>query len=227
MPLKWTNKSFVPSSGVMKPYPFSLLNHLTVPVAMLLPPFPASYHRPISILRCPAIVSRIVRKHNGVPGLAPGVQCIVDGRFLPDLLVVILSKVCCEPIGDRPEPGGFGFDRKVRGDICPMHDAPQELQRRVFQAVLQKDRLEAATPVHMTELDTLHIVRDGSGLTGDSHDLPRGHVEELRVGIDKPPDEPGAGDPVNVGVLSCNPPHAHLRLCVCLRNLTASFHDWL
>src|SRR3712207_486550 len=34
MPEKWTNASFPPSSGVMKPKPFSSLNHLTTPVAI-------------------------------------------------------------------------------------------------------------------------------------------------------------------------------------------------
>src|SRR3954466_5389277 len=34
MLLWWTKRSFEPSSGVMKPKPFSSLNHLTVPVAM-------------------------------------------------------------------------------------------------------------------------------------------------------------------------------------------------
>src|SRR5690348_3923375 len=34
MALKCTKRSLPPSSGVMKPYPFSALNHLTVPVAM-------------------------------------------------------------------------------------------------------------------------------------------------------------------------------------------------
>src|SRR5947209_1580846 len=37
MPLKWTNRSRPPSSGVMKPKPLSSLNHLTVPVAMYSP----------------------------------------------------------------------------------------------------------------------------------------------------------------------------------------------
>src|SRR3954470_5685454 len=32
MPVKWTNKSRPPSSGVMKPKPLSSENHLTVPV---------------------------------------------------------------------------------------------------------------------------------------------------------------------------------------------------
>src|SRR4051812_12344603 len=31
---KWTNASFPPSSGVMKPKPFSSLNHFTTPVAI-------------------------------------------------------------------------------------------------------------------------------------------------------------------------------------------------
>ena len=34
----WTNMSFPPSSGAMKPYPFVVLNHFTVPVAI--PVFP-------------------------------------------------------------------------------------------------------------------------------------------------------------------------------------------
>src|SRR5579884_359451 len=37
MPLKWTNRSRPPSSGVMNPNPLSSLNHFTVPVAMCLP----------------------------------------------------------------------------------------------------------------------------------------------------------------------------------------------
>src|SRR4051794_30734744 len=34
MPEKWTNRSRPPSAGVMKPYPLSSLNHLTVPIAI-------------------------------------------------------------------------------------------------------------------------------------------------------------------------------------------------
>src|SRR3954463_61138 len=34
----WTNRSLPDSSGVMKPKPLSLLNHLTVPVGMAIPP---------------------------------------------------------------------------------------------------------------------------------------------------------------------------------------------
>src|SRR3954452_17522517 len=35
MPVWWTKRSLPPSSGVTKPKPFSSLNHLTVPVAIL------------------------------------------------------------------------------------------------------------------------------------------------------------------------------------------------
>src|SRR5579875_1132425 len=34
MPVKWTNRSRPPSSGVMNPKPLSSLNHFTVPVAI-------------------------------------------------------------------------------------------------------------------------------------------------------------------------------------------------
>src|SRR5262245_25394302 len=43
MALKCTNTSSLPSSGVMKPKPFSELNHFTVPVATTIPP---SFRRP-------------------------------------------------------------------------------------------------------------------------------------------------------------------------------------
>src|SRR5206468_2473865 len=36
----WTNTSLPPSAGVMNPYPFASLNHLTVPVAIQTPPPP-------------------------------------------------------------------------------------------------------------------------------------------------------------------------------------------
>src|SRR3954451_19124300 len=36
IPVWWTKRSFPPSSGVMKPKPFSSLNHFTVPVAIVL-----------------------------------------------------------------------------------------------------------------------------------------------------------------------------------------------
>src|SRR5918998_2997898 len=35
--LWWTKRSFEPSSGVMKPKPFSSLNHFTLPVAIAVP----------------------------------------------------------------------------------------------------------------------------------------------------------------------------------------------
>src|SRR5947209_8058086 len=45
MPLKWTNRSRPPSSGVMKPKPLSSLNHFTVPVAIPSPSTPACLKR--------------------------------------------------------------------------------------------------------------------------------------------------------------------------------------
>src|SRR4051812_16915263 len=41
---KWTKTSALPSSGVMKPKPFSPLNHFTVPCAMFLSPHTVDHH---------------------------------------------------------------------------------------------------------------------------------------------------------------------------------------
>src|SRR6185312_1052759 len=45
MPVKWTNRSRPPSSGVMKPKPLSSLNHFTVPVAIYSPYAAIQAHR--------------------------------------------------------------------------------------------------------------------------------------------------------------------------------------
>src|SRR2546422_10396029 len=60
MPPWWTKRSFPPSSGVMKPYPLSSLNHLTIPVANALTSLPhheqagkAADRAPVLVLGCP------------------------------------------------------------------------------------------------------------------------------------------------------------------------------
>src|SRR3954451_2170600 len=74
MPLKWTNRSRPPSSGVMKPKPLSSLNHLTVPVPITdcprLAPSGRDLPRP-----CPGQPIR-TRRWNATPGSAS-----VEGGF--------------------------------------------------------------------------------------------------------------------------------------------------
>src|SRR4051794_3355085 len=63
IPEKWTNASFPPSSGVMKPKPFSSLNHFTTPVAMT-----ALLHVQACVRVLPALPSRIPPcRHRGGP----------------------------------------------------------------------------------------------------------------------------------------------------------------
>src|SRR3954452_16845395 len=61
IPEKWTKASFPPSSGVMKPKPFSSLNHLTTPVAI-------QHLLTAGSMRegcCPALPSRMLRPPHG------------------------------------------------------------------------------------------------------------------------------------------------------------------
>src|SRR5215213_3111834 len=96
MALKWTKRSFPPSSGVMNPKPLSALNHLTVPVANFL------FHLPRALLmngtkgtpapsdslrlrgECTAhhACARRLRLRRGRLAL-PGVACLHDCRCEP------------------------------------------------------------------------------------------------------------------------------------------------
>src|SRR5215218_10745594 len=98
MPEKWTNKSRPPSSGVMKPKPLSSENHLTVPEAMLMLPFPTSdgaLGAPVTTGRIrpvPTLTNlfRTRRKAQGTVGIGRssdlGLREVVRGRG--DLLAI-------------------------------------------------------------------------------------------------------------------------------------------
>jgi hypothetical protein len=52
-----------------------------------------------------------------------------------------------------------------------VHNQSEPIQRRVLQPVLQDDRLEAAPPIDVTQLDAAHVVWDCAIPFGD-----RGHI---------------------------------------------------
>jgi len=83
--------------------------------------------------------------------------------------------------------------------------------RGVPEAVLVQDALERTAPVYMAQFGAGNVVRDGSLSPRDGHDLIRRDEEELRIRVNKPPDEPGACNPVDLGVFPCDPFHGSLR----------------
>src|SRR5438128_436297 len=59
----------------------------------------------------------------------------------------------------------------------------------------------------MPELNALHVIRDGTLPFGDRHHLLGRHKQKLRARINEFPDQPRAGDPVDLHSFSRNPLH--------------------
>src|SRR6185436_18806752 len=77
MPVKWTNRSRPPSSGVMKPKPLSSENHLTVPVPTDTPTLlPQRGPEPRAALDDDRLVAG--PDVQNVPGLRVGVQALLN-----------------------------------------------------------------------------------------------------------------------------------------------------
>src|SRR6185295_5559700 len=80
---------------------------------------------------------------------------------------------------------------------------------------LFEDRLERAAALVMAELDALDVVRDGPfGRRDLVHALAR-HEQELGLRIDEFPDQPGAGDAIDLDALAGNPLHDALLSAGC------------
>src|SRR3954447_16394762 len=84
----WTNKSVPPSSGVMKPKPFSSENHFTVPYAMSVTSTALSAANAEELLRQLAGGTRCVVHRAGCPASSHGSSAeesatVNDGRSPP------------------------------------------------------------------------------------------------------------------------------------------------
>src|SRR5438128_489805 len=83
--------------------------------------------------------------------------------------------------------------------VGTVDDPGEKPEGRIGQAVLDDDRLEAAAAVDMAQLDLGHVKRKRSLALGHGPDLIGADEQELRVRVHEPADQPGAGDPVDVG----------------------------
>jgi hypothetical protein len=111
-------------------------------------------------------------------------------------------------VGDSHQApaGGVGLD--VRGDVGRVDDLRQRLEGRVVrEVVLEQDALEGATPFDVPEFDSRHVEGDCSLPLGRGHHLLGGDIQKLGGAIDEAPDEPGARDAIDLGILTSDPFH--------------------
>src|SRR6185312_4967571 len=146
--------------------------------------------------------------------LAPVVEGIVERGFELDLAMVVLLPDQGESVCDGLQPGALGCRPDVRRHVGRMDDPAECDEGRVpRQTVLEQDALERATAVFVPEIHPRDVIGRRTLASSDIQDVSSGDVEELRLRIDEPPDQPGAGDAIDLGVLACDPFHRRLDSC--------------
>ena len=139
---------------------------------------------------------------SGGPG--PGVEGVVDDHALFEHRVVI------------PEVGGQSERdcvqaRRLRGQIMPAVSAPRTMSANVCSADSRNSQrlqegIEAAELAVMRErLSAGDVVGGRASLGRHIEHAIRRHVDELSFRLDETPDQPRAGDAVDLGVFACDP----------------------
>ena len=91
--------------------------------------------------------------------------------------------------------------RRVRG----ADDSGELIERRVAELVPPDEGIEAALRADVRIVDIRDVVGGGAMGRGEGAHFGTRHVEELRRRIDEAPDEPRAGNPVDLRPLACDP----------------------
>src|SRR3990172_1037837 len=142
------------------------------------------------------------------PLLAKCVKSVIHRTLQRDFPVVVPAVKDGKAFRDRLETPPLGRRVDIGVDIRGVNNPRQFGQPRVArQPVFDHDALEGASPVYMAQFGAGNIVRDGSLSPRYGQDLFRRHVQELRVLVDEPADEPGTCNPVHFRVLPSNPLH--------------------
>ena len=128
-------------------------------------------------------------------------------------MVVLVAEVA-EAFGDRfqARPLRLIVERVV--GVGAVDDFAEQHEGGIAgQLVFFQDRLERALLAVMAELDVLHVVGNGVEALGLVHHLVGRGEDELGVLVDEFPDQPGAGDAVDLHMLARDPFHGGSPFC--------------
>ncbi len=136
---------------------------------------------------------------------APAIEGVVERKPRLELRKIVGVHARQTERGGQ-EPRRFRCQFRSRR-VGTAHDRRKPLQRLGFEAELLDHQVEGAAlaamaPVHVLVID---IERRGAKTGGDVEDLRRGDIKEDRLRIDKAADQPGAGDPIDLGPAARHP----------------------
>src|SRR5690349_6521928 len=138
--------------------------------------------------------------------LSPGVEGVVHGQLQLQLTLIIDLKQG-EAVRDGKQAARLGRRVAVLGHVSSMDNLGKERDRRVVYLVLLDERLERALAVAMGVLGSRRVEAVGSLSGRILEDLVVRDVNDLRVDVDEFAYQPGTGDPIGLGVLTCDPLH--------------------
>src|SRR5712692_2545014 len=133
----------------------------------------------------------------------PAVERVVDHHAVHQHLVII-GKVGGEAERDGEQAAALR-GQIVPGGIGAAHDRREVVERRIGDPVDAQEGIERAAIAFMGELDAGDVVGRGAGLLGGRQDAIRRYVDEGCGRIDETPDQPGAGDAVDLRPLPGHP----------------------
>src|SRR6266852_445935 len=136
------------------------------------------------------------------------IECVIHNPLRGVDIMIILESQVTKSLGDRVQPSSLRLlpQRVVR--IRPIHDLPQEHQRRISrQFVFLQDCFERTFFPVMSKFHFRHIKRRRLQSPRLAHHLLRGHKVKLRLSVHKFLDQPGACHPVHLYAFPCNPFH--------------------
>jgi hypothetical protein len=111
-------------------------------------------------------------------------------------------------VGDRIQAGALGGRVPVFRDIGRVLDLGQTDRGRIIDELeLFDEHVEGALPVPVGVHGAFGVVRVPTLALGEREHLIARDEQELGLRVDESADQPGAGDPVDVGVLSGDPLH--------------------
>src|SRR5207244_3410702 len=108
-----------------------------------------------------------------------------------------------QPTQQHVESGSLGRVVALVGEVGLVHDLRDLPEHRIAELVAAQERLEAAVAAVVGELDTTHVERSRVG----RHLIRVVDEDELRLRVEEPEDQPGAGGAVDVAMATRRPPH--------------------
>src|SRR5256885_14147497 len=131
-----------------------------------------------------------------LPRLAPGIERVVHHHACLEHLVVV-GEVARETERDRREP--WRLRREVQARSVGAADDNGELrERRIAQAVVLQERIEAAALAFVRKVDVGDVIRRRVALLRRREHVLRRRVEELRTGVGEARGPPRACDSVQL-----------------------------